>query len=75
MIKTAETAQLEIFRTREAARHSVAQHQGIFAALDQGDVETTARRVVDHLTPAFVYPFEEVDETEPVDGVPSTAEA
>jgi GntR family transcriptional repressor for pyruvate dehydrogenase complex len=68
MIKTAETAQLEIFRTREAGRHSIAQHEGIFTALEEGDVEETARRVVDHLTPAFIYPFEEVDDSEPVDG-------
>lgn len=68
MIRTAETAQLEIFRTPEAGRHSLAKHDAILEALQSGDIAETARREVGHLTLAFTYPFgiadgQEVDES------------
>jgi GntR family transcriptional repressor for pyruvate dehydrogenase complex len=56
MINAAESAQLEIFRTPQADIHSFERHRWIADALDEGDVEETARRVVAHLEPAFTYP-------------------
>lgn len=61
MIEVAEAAQLEIFRTPAAGRHSLDKHVWIVEALDRGDVEETARRVVSHLVPAFSYSPEDVD--------------
>lgn len=58
MIRTGETTQLEIFRTEEAARHSIGMHYGILEALIEGDTSEAARRDASHLTPAFVFPFE-----------------
>lgn len=58
MIRTGETTQLEIFRTEEAARHSIDMHYGILEALIQGDTSEAARRDANHLTPAFVFPSE-----------------
>ena len=60
MIRTGEITQREIFRTPEAGRFSVSTHQGILDPLLQGDVVETARRDAEHLTPAFVYPYETV---------------
>lgn len=55
MIKTTQTAQLEIFRNPEAGRASIAVHIGILDALKAGDVDEASRRDADHLVPAFVY--------------------
>lgn len=55
MFRASETAQLEIFRTREAGRASIEIHIGILDALKEGNVEETARRDAEHLTPAFAY--------------------
>jgi GntR family transcriptional repressor for pyruvate dehydrogenase complex len=58
MIQSVETAQREIFRTPDAGRHSIERHAEILSALEEGDVEEAARRVAEHLTPAFTYPAE-----------------
>jgi hypothetical protein len=64
MIKTTQTAQLEIFRNPEAGRASIAVHIGILDALKAGDVEESAGRDADHLVPAFVYTPTSADESD-----------
>jgi GntR family transcriptional regulator, transcriptional repressor for pyruvate dehydrogenase complex len=56
MIDAAENAQLEIFRTPRASVHSFDRHRWIVEALEDGDVDEAARRVAEHLEPAFTYP-------------------
>ena len=56
MIDATESAQLEIFRTPQAGIHSFERHIWITEALEDGDVEETARRVAAHLEPAFTFP-------------------
>ena len=56
MIDAAENAQLEIFRTPRADVHSFERHRWIVEALEDGDMEEAARRVAEHLEPAFTYP-------------------
>ena len=50
---TAENAQLEIFRNREAGAQSLAKHVPMVEAVARGDVEAAATAVADHLTPVF----------------------
>ena len=56
MIDATESAQLEIFRTPRAGMHSFERHIWIAEALEDGDVEETARRVAAHLEPAVTFP-------------------
>jgi GntR family transcriptional repressor for pyruvate dehydrogenase complex len=70
MIRTGEITQREIFRTPEAGRFSIATHKAILDPLLQGNVVEAARRDAEHLTPAFVYPYEAVAE-QPVEVVDS----
>jgi DNA-binding GntR family transcriptional regulator len=62
MIRTSETAQLEIFRNPRAGVASIAVHAAIVDALVQGDVSLAAARDGGHLTPAFVYPADQRDD-------------
>ena len=62
MIDSAESTQLEIFGTPQADLHSLERHRWIAEALDDGDVEETARRVAVHLEPAFTYTGGERDQ-------------
>ena len=48
-------AQLNLFRAGTAGRHSIDKHFHIVEALQDGDVQATADRIVDHLEPAFSY--------------------
>lgn len=59
MMKGVESAQLEIFRTREAGAQSLAKHLPMVEALEARDVERVAAAVADHLTPVFVYSHSE----------------
>lgn len=56
MIHACENAQYDIFRTPRAGTHTMSWHQWILAALQDGDIEETARREVEHLLPPFTYP-------------------
>jgi GntR family transcriptional repressor for pyruvate dehydrogenase complex len=56
MIHACENAQRDIFRTPRAGSHTLAWHQWILDALQNGDIDETARREVEHLLPAFTYP-------------------
>ncbi len=56
MIHACENAQRDIFRTPRAGTHTMAWHQWILEALQDGDIEETARREVEHLLPAFTFP-------------------
>jgi GntR family transcriptional regulator, transcriptional repressor for pyruvate dehydrogenase complex len=58
MIDAAQNAQLEIFRTPRASVHSFERHRWIVEALEDGDMDEAARRVAEHLEPAFTYPRE-----------------
>jgi DNA-binding FadR family transcriptional regulator len=55
MSKSAESAQLEIFRTPRAGMQSIAKHVPMVEALEAGNVAQVAAHLVDHLTPVFVY--------------------
>lgn len=55
LIRASETAELEVLRDQQAAKHSLARHQAIADPLAAGDVEEAARRVEQHLEPAFTY--------------------
>lgn len=55
MIRTTETAQLEILRNTKAGRASLAVHVGILESLKQGNVNEAVERDANHLVPAFVY--------------------
>ncbi|MCW2980297.1 MAG: transcriptional regulator [Solirubrobacterales bacterium] len=64
MIDSAENTQLELFRTPQADLQSLERHRWIAEALDDGDVEETARRVAAHLEPAFTYTGSERNQAE-----------
>lgn len=55
MIKGAESAQLEIFRTPGAGVQSLQRHEPMVESLESHDVERCAALVAEHLTPAFTY--------------------
>lgn len=55
LTEAAEDTALAIFRTPVAAQRSLHAHDEILAPLREGDVETTALRVAEHLEPAFRY--------------------
>lgn len=55
LIDAIADTQLAIFRMSGAGTQSLDRHDLIVEALEQGDVEAAAERVVDHLEPAFSY--------------------
>jgi DNA-binding GntR family transcriptional regulator len=55
LISASETAELEVLRNSTAGEHSLARHQAIVEPLLAGDVEEAARRIEEHLEPAFTY--------------------
>jgi len=61
LISASETAELEVLRNSTAGKHSLARHQLIVDALLEGDVAEAARRVEEHLEPAFTYLAESSD--------------
>lgn len=63
MIRTTETAQLEIFRNPTAGQASLGFHVEMLEALREGDVGLVAKRAANHLTPAFVYDPSGIDGT------------
>jgi hypothetical protein len=62
MSKASEDAQLAIFRTPEAGRHSLARHVPMVEALEAGDVADVAEQLMNHLTPVFAYNLDEGEE-------------
>jgi DNA-binding GntR family transcriptional regulator len=54
-VEAARNAQQHIFMTMAANLASIASHDWILKALEQGDVEQAAQRVAEHLQPVFSY--------------------
>jgi len=60
MIEAASGAQRQLFATPRANLETLKRHDAILAPLLAGNVEATAVRAADHLTPAFTYRVREV---------------